>query len=630
MDNRRRLAVAIALAATLAGGGVVLHRSLNERAVSAARGAQAPRLRLQMAQGDEWAYRFAVTSEGVIDTQGVLSATPGAPAASPPAKPQTFSSRLSGRFLLQALEVKSSPAGAVTRALLRFRGMDAVTTVDGNRVASGAASSDFEGLAVAVELTDRGAVQSIRIPEGTPITVRAAVRHFLSLARVTFPAEAESSYDALEEGVTAPWQAHYQFKSDGHFTKSTKVDARQQAGKREVGEGAYEGLVDLTTGGLRLLKGSLRKSTRVGSHSLESETTTLNVELEGTRSLSSNEINELRRVAVRLAERPAGTLSASSDFEDQDQNFKRKLVANESIEGLISRTSIAGKMTAREMHTLSAFFALDPKSAEQATPLLMQHGMHDDRFQSVAVALAMAGTKESQAVLRRAASTRSGDSEVYASLLGHLAESVNPTTETEAALRQARTKDDRPFVRQMATLSMGTLAHRLREHEPERAQRIVDETVAELRNAKSDAEVLNALGALGNVGLESQVTAIRPHLSSANEEVRRAAVWALRFVESEEAAELLLAAAQNDLSEHVRSTALQALGFTDPSTAKVSALRTIIARETHVRVVADALRLLGRQAEVYAEAAEELRRFGKTCGNRDLCAIAEQLIARLS
>ena len=581
-------------------------------------------LRLRWAKGSERTLRFDLKTRGAMNPSALMSPSGG--------REQSFASQLSGSLVIQALSARKVGDEIITRAILRFRDVTTETLLESKPMPDAPVASDFEQLAIAAEVSDRAVFRSIRLRDDTPLYVRAAVRHLLSIARVTFSEGAARDYTLKEEGLSSPWSARYQFEGAGTFRKLETLFGHFAGNKHERGEGHYEGVISPQTGELQSLKGSREKNTRVGAIVVESELSLVEAKLVATRWLSDDELASLETEFARLEELPAGGLRADSDFEAQSRAAMRKLIEGETFEGVLARVTSSPKIAARELSIMKGIFRLEPRSAEKALPFLSSRKVGDNAFQAVAAVLSVAGTPESQDVLRRAAKRRHNDDEAYASLLSHLGSAKQATHESEELLRSVGQSDSRPAVVQAARLSLATLAHGVREAAPERAERILSEQIAELSSVSSapPTQVRRALEPIGNIGLEAQIAAIRPFLASSDTEVRKTAAAALRYVETPEAIALVLALAERDSSEGVRAMALESLSYTDPSREKLAVLRRMLASERSVLVVSEVLRQLGRQADVFPEAAAELRQYAVICGNSELCALTGQLIARLT
>ena len=135
-----------------------------------------------------------------------------------------------------------------------------------------------------------------------------------------------------------------------------------------------------------------------------------------------------------------------------------------------------------------------------------------------------------------------------------------PTRQAQSALDEAR-RDPDPEVRKSAALGLGAAAFHAAATDPDAARRSVEALREQLRAARSPAEVVDALEALGNTGSADALDDLTAALAAADLSVRTAAARALRSIPGERANRLLAGLIAADPSSDVRIAALFAAEF---------------------------------------------------------------------
>jgi HEAT repeat protein len=139
---------------------------------------------------------------------------------------------------------------------------------------------------------------------------------------------------------------------------------------------------------------------------------------------------------------------------------------------------------------------------------------------------------------------------------------AHPTVETlaflESAYKESHARAERFATAYALGAAAGNLARAGADHRAE-AKEFAATLERDLGRARTPDEKKELLGALGNVGLASDTPVILPYTADSSSEVRRAAAYALRKIDTPDArAALVTLAADGD--DAVEESALQALG----------------------------------------------------------------------
>jgi HEAT repeat protein len=180
-------------------------------------------------------------------------------------------------------------------------------------------------------------------------------------------------------------------------------------------------------------------------------------------------------------------------------------------------------------------------------------------------ALAGAGTPVAQSAMARLVDARTKDRSFLDLLVPTMGFAAHPSVELEGALRRVAAKDERPAVRDMANLALGTAAANLQNEDPARARAIVDSFGTKLARATTPAETHTYMEVLANTGSEQAGKILTRYLDDDSRDVRARAAEAMRLVPTKDAEERLGTLLRGDDDEKVRAGAAWALSYRQPS-----------------------------------------------------------------
>lgn len=272
---------------------------------------------------------------------------------------------------------------------------------------------------------------------------------------------------------------------------------------------------------------------------------------------------------------------------------------------------------------MAALFRIDAASAADAGARI-RAGADREETQLLAGALGSAGAPAAQRALADLARDSGLADGARAQAVIALGLSANPTSEAIAALR-ALVRGPEGDLREGALLAMGNLALHLRGTDPAGAAAIVDELVALLATAASDADRASVLRALGNTGDERIVGVVASYLGSGDWTVRAAVYWSLRQISTADAARLLVRGL-SDPGSGVRSAAVSAIA-TQPPAGFTGLLIALYRREAIADVRREILVVAATHASTTNEYVHLLETAARTDPDPELQKLAAAALA---
>jgi HEAT repeat protein len=208
---------------------------------------------------------------------------------------------------------------------------------------------------------------------------------------------------------------------------------------------------------------------------------------------------------------------------------------------------------------LKSLFSLKSDSISEAVPFLIKNMNSNDKFNLILSALVSSGSIQAQRSLIETYPLLT-DTKTKIVLLANLATVENPSLETEEFVKSQWKESDHD-IRNTAVLAMGNIGKNIQEPEAQRYNNIYHDLLSELQSAKSVFEKQVALLALGNLSDRRSLQNIYKETLSSNEEIRKSAAFALRFLNLPEPDKYLGNILTNDTSDSVRLSALEALSY---------------------------------------------------------------------
>ncbi|HET9954819.1 MAG TPA: HEAT repeat domain-containing protein [Polyangiaceae bacterium] len=204
-------------------------------------------------------------------------------------------------------------------------------------------------------------------------------------------------------------------------------------------------------------------------------------------------------------------------------------------------------------------------------------------------ALGSSGAPSAQPALLGLAKNRSVEDKVRAIAANSLIRLARPSEETVTALM---TVVDDPVVGVHAVYALGSFARKLREDEPQLAERTARFLVSRLSAVKDSAQKIHVLRGIANSAYVGAIPAVREVLSSKDALLRSAAVESLRLMQGPEV-DALIADRIQDERKSVRNAALSTARVRAPSNELIRAVEGVAIRADDGYGRMEAVRLMG-------------------------------------
>lgn len=234
-------------------------------------------------------------------------------------------------------------------------------------------------------------------------------------------------------------------------------------------------------------------------------------------------------------------------------------------------------------------FRTDPDSVAEAVDWIKSDASKDPTA-VIAAALGEAGTEEAQAALIELSGKDVPETYATEAII-ELGRTTEPTPEAVATLREASI-DTSVQRSSTATLALGNAADQLAGRRAHSSAEIIEDLIARLDAATSEAEVTTLLAALGNTASPAALQAIALRLSEGVQPIRAAAADALRLIPGPETTQLLARALRDDQEPMVRGRAASSLAY-HPASLAMSPLSHAAKGDQVVAVRAEAVNSLG-------------------------------------
>ncbi|WGL61172.1 HEAT repeat domain-containing protein [Pigmentibacter sp. JX0631] len=182
-------------------------------------------------------------------------------------------------------------------------------------------------------------------------------------------------------------------------------------------------------------------------------------------------------------------------------------------------------------------------------------------FQNILISAAISlGTPESQSFLIELFNQEK-DLNRKIVILGNLGNVEHPSKNTEDFIFAQLNPNNNLNLYNTAELALGNIASNLKNYSPEREVYIFNSLLNILKENPNSIKRQVTIYALGNYADSKILETLKQELSSSDEDVRKAAVYALRFINLAEPDDLLAKVLRNEKRESVTLSALEAISF---------------------------------------------------------------------
>jgi hypothetical protein len=429
-----------------------------------------------------------------------------------------------------------------------------------------------------VRMRDDGALVGFAFDERSNGFVNNLVRSIACGFRFVVPASAmmdsaQKPWTGEEADPTGIATVRYDWLDDARDERRlqrTKTAYRGSPGQRSDLALGYE----VRSNALATLSSALGwlRSAQVG------ETLTARADTASLRSTTDYEasialVTHRRRSPAELPDAPwdqrwaglagledTNAIAESSERELSELELGGATLASlvQDIEGLTAGRPLDTAALTAASHKLSVLLRLHPEAlAELGRVLPTASPFAADVMLG---AVGAAGTVAAQQFLAGVATDAGAAPGLRQSALESMIQLAAPTDAVLAAVRQvADDPDAGAGLRNKSLLVLGALASRQPQSDSIDRDGLVAELVGREDRARSAGQLEHWLHALGNTGNPDALPAIERYLGNDDVDVRHAAVYALRQVDTESATRALLDRAGSERDERVRALAIEGL-----------------------------------------------------------------------
>jgi HEAT repeat protein len=624
---RSRSILAVAIVATLLCVGLWLQRHALHRSppppVSSPAAPSPPASVDARSAGRLWRVGHARTYELRSDRRITFTAQPSADRASPSPVSQAEDRdqfRLAIAANLQLAVVQADALSVLIEALLIDPRVE-VGALD--RAATGRLLGLLQQ-PLYLQLSPTGQLRGMRLPSGhSPFSRGLLKALFGNLQYVSSDragaggksapgATASQTWTSREFDATGEYEARYELSTDRRTCRKTRLRYTQVS--------TAQGLLPVAS--LGQLRGGLQVQLELDPNA---DAAAEVIGLRGEEDLQIDPGPGMPQVASAgsfslrfLQSQPLPDASArasralGSDYEivamgqaeldpDSERRSDQGLVRGASFAELLSRlaglsATADGAERAELLSRVAALVRLEPATAAQAQAAIVA-GASGATTRTLLGALGAAASEPAQSALVGLAGNAALSVDVRSNAVAMLGLGEHPSDATVAALGKL-SGDGNADVRGTAALALGNaaLAQR-RAGQVGESEQAADELLAKLAAATTVDEQILYLQALGNAGDARALPAIQSALASPDEELRSAAVTALRFIAAEPVDALIASTLLRDPSVRVRRSAVFAAGFRT-LIAILPALRGAALGDAEQTVRAEIVPVLGRSLQV--------------------------------
>lgn len=471
-------------------------------------------------------------------------------------------------------------------------------------------------------LDGRGRVLSVRFDPATGPLAQHMARTLLAATQFVGPAsdaDPGGDWKAEEDDPNGTLLARYQVQADGtvHKAKLRYLQPKQARKGKTIllsptiqSEGEYVATLDAATHCLVALSAADAQSATLQNKLIGQGDLKLEMRLLRKEESTPAELAALRTAQKELARTArAVPLCVARSPEEGRLAIQRQELGSATLESLLADLAAAEAVSPQEKDVTPLFLKfkalaiMQPESCTRLGELLTSAAPGSLKMRVLADALEAAGHAKAQAALSAAIQGRAGDWPALALLIPALGTAESPTPQTEQTLQKLAFGTQDKNITATARLALGNLARTLGEESPTRAAKVVDRLLQQLAAPTSADSRWQLLLALGNAGSIRALPTLTRFLDDSAPDLRGAAAWALRWIDSSQADLLLTTKVlRGDRDPAVRLEAVRALRFREKTPANFAAQEKALATETETVVRVALLSNLWDARESYPQA----------------------------
>jgi len=510
---------------------------------------------------------------------------------------------------------------------------------------------------VFVIVDQQGRVFSLQFDPAISEIARSFARTWIAVTQFVSPSGSSagtSQWETLEEDPNGRYIAKYRrlnahgggtgSSGSGSITVQKRIlrylpEARKSSGTEFNLEpaitpaGALTATVAQSSGRLLALNGTQSQVFTLAGKTVAQTQSTVGFSFIGENRLDSAPLAVLQAVHSQLADSVvAVTLWDPISKTRSEASIERTELGTDTSEKLLADLAAleAAPDTQNETRIYLKFKALvylHPESCAALGQKLSAAAAKSVTMRVLTGALSVVGNPEAQAALVSAIQARPTDWAALSMLIPALNEAGAPTPFAEDTIRELAYESSNPDIASTAQLTLGTMARRLAETSPTRADRIVNSLIEQLNSSRSADLTRQILLALGNAGSVQAVPVIIKFIHDSAPAIRAAAVSALRWIDSDQTNQQLIAALTSDPDSDVRFEAATALGFQKLTPASFASQKQALATDGDSKIRLAVLRNLWKGRLAFPEVRSVAEKAAANDASEDVRKAAMQLLA---
>lgn len=477
-----------------------------------------------------------------------------------------------------------------------------------------------------VQINPRGRVLWVRFAPSTGEIAQGIARTLLANAQFVLPEPGGSgeTWEAQEDDPNGTSVARYQRgNTDKDTTSYTKSRLRYviQPEKRSPGdinvpvvitpEDRRTAKFDTAAGHLIALEGTEKQTTTISNKNTAQSKTDFTLAFVRQEEVAPTDLNALKaQHNERVPVVKSVPLSVQASLAEREASVQKKELGDATTESILEaldaadRDKSGGEDPSALYLKVKALAAVRPEASAALAKKLLTAAPRSNTMRIVTAALGAVNNTEAQNALVTAIRARRSDWAALSQLLPPLGGAPEPTPQAEEILHDLAVNATDVNIASTAQLVLGSIAFNLRETNPERAGKIVEEAAARLDAAATVPLKQRYLLTLGNAGSARGLPALSKYIADANPAIRAVSVYALRFIPDASVNEKLLTALTGDAEPRVRQQAAVALRFREMTAPLFAAQKQAYQQEKEPGIRLVLLQNLWKARQTFPEARQ--------------------------
>lgn len=399
-----------------------------------------------------------------------------------------------------------------------------------------------------------------------------------------------------------------------------------------IPRGNLAAVFDLKSGNLVSLDGSEEQVIKIAGKIVGQATNRLRLKFLDKEVVSSDERQAmLEAYRERKTAVPGISLAFALSDGEREAIIQRSELGEATIESLLADLARAEKEGKRHDTSLylkfKALIYLHPEACGTLGQQLITAEAKSLTMSVISDALGVVGHEQAQETLVNAIQARPNEPSVLTGFIHNLSLAESPSIPAENTLWDLADNSRNKDVAETAQLSLGKMARSLALKSPERANKIVDRFVREIRLSGSEEKKRLLLLVLGNSGSSRAFPTLNRFLSDPSPSLRAAAAASLRWIDSSEVDNLLANILTSDPNASVRLESAFALSFRQPVDLAIQAQKKAFLEDEAVIVRLSVLRNLWQMHKDFPEVLQLVKQAAANDPSEDVRKAAAEIIA---